>query len=193
MVLLSVLLLTFALFLHLAQQELQKPAVKSLLWLLATLVVFSTLLMNQRFWWPVSSPTSTPSTSSMTADNTDAGKFIDIKTLADLDRELATAKAANQFVMLDLYAEWCVACKEFEHITFADAGVKTEMAKIRLLRIDVTKASEEDQQVLDKFSVLGLPTLLFFAPNGSELTQSRITGFMPPADFQAHLASLNTP
>jgi thioredoxin:protein disulfide reductase len=193
MVLLSVLLLTFALFLHLTQQELQKPAVKSLLWLLATLVVFSTLLMNQRFWWPVSSPTSTPSTSSMTADNTDAGKFIDIKTLTDLDRELATAKAANQFVMLDLYAEWCVACKEFEHITFADAGVKTEMAKIRLLRIDVTKASEEDQQVLDKFSVLGLPTLLFFAPNGSELTQSRITGFMPPADFQAHLASLNTP
>ena len=93
--------------------------------------------------------------------------------------------------MLDLFAEWCVACKEFEHITFADAGVKTEMAKIRLLRIDVTKATDEDQQVLDKFSVLGLPTLLFFAPNGSELTQSRVTGFMPPSEFQAHLRSLN--
>jgi thiol:disulfide interchange protein DsbD len=92
-----------------------------------------------------------------------------------------------------LFAEWCVACKEFEHITFADAGVKTEMAKIRLLKIDVTNATAEDQLLMDKFSVLGLPTLLFFAPNGSELTQSRVTGFMPPTEFKAHLMSINQP
>lgn len=187
-VLLTVLVLAFALFLHQTQQLLQKPVVKSLLWLIATVLVFSTLLLNQRFWWPTATPVATPTSE---ISNVDAGKFIDIKTLADLDRELAAAKAANQYVMLDLFAEWCVACKEFEHITFADAGVKTEMAKIRLLRIDVTKATDEDQQVLDKFSVLGLPTLLFFAPNGSELTQSRVTGFMPPSEFQAHLSRLN--
>lgn len=187
-VLLTVLVLAFALFLHQTQQMLQKPFVKSLLWLLAMVLVFGTLLLNQRFWWPAATSVAAPTSAVASAD---AGKFIDIKTLADLDRELAAAKAANQYVMLDLFAEWCVACKEFEHITFADAGVKTEMAKIRLLRIDVTKATDEDQQVLDKFSVLGLPTLLFFAPNGSELTQSRVTGFMPPTEFQAHLSSLN--
>lgn len=187
-VLLSLLLLSFALFIHLTQQQLQKPLVKAWLWLLATSLVVGTLLLNQRFWWPVAAPAAT----TLSADaTTAAGKFIDIKTLADLDNELAAAKAEQQYVMLDLYAEWCVACKEFEHITFADAGVKAEMAKIRLLRIDVTKATQDDQQLLDKFSVLGLPTLLFFAPNGSELTQSRITGFMPPADFKAHLASLD--
>jgi len=187
MVLLTVLLLAFALFLHQTQQMLQKPWVKSFVWLLATLLVVGTLLVNQRFWWPA------PVATSQTGVTADAGKFINIKTLADLDRELAAAKAANQYVMLDLFAEWCVACKEFEHITFADAGVKTEMAKIRLLKIDVTKASAEDQQLMDKFSVLGLPTLLFFAPNGSELTQSRVTGFMPPADFKKHLIGVNQP
>jgi thiol:disulfide interchange protein DsbD len=187
-VLLTVLVLAFSLFLNQTQQMLQKPFVKSLLWLLAMVLVFGTLLLNQRFWWPAATSVAAPTSAVASAD---AGKFIDIKTLADLDRELAAAKAANQYVMLDLFAEWCVACKEFEHITFADAGVKTEMAKIRLLRIDVTKATDEDQQVLDKFSVLGLPTLLFFAPNGSELTQSRVTGFMPPTEFQAHLSSLN--
>jgi thiol:disulfide interchange protein DsbD len=185
MVLLTVLLLAFALFLHQTQQMLQKPWVKSFVWLLATLLVVGTLLVNQRFWWPA------PVATSQTGVTADAGKFINIKTLADLDRELAAAKAANQYVMLDLFAEWCVACKEFEHITFADAGVKTEMAKIRLLKIDVTKANAEDQQLMDKFSVLGLPTLLFFAPNGSELTQSRVTGFMPPAKFKAHLIGIN--
>ncbi len=185
MILLSLLLLSFALFLHQTQQQLQRPLWRSVTWLLATLLVAGTLLLNQRFWWPAPQPVLS------SAPSATAGKFIDIKTLADLDTELAAAQAANQYVMLDLFAEWCVACKEFEHITFADAGVKTEMAKIRLLRIDVTKATAEDQQVLDKFNVLGLPTLLFFAPNGSELTKSRITGFMPPAQFQAHLAALN--
>jgi thiol:disulfide interchange protein DsbD len=185
LVLLSLLLLAFALFLHQTQQQLQQPFWRSFTWLVATLLVAGTLLLNQRFWWPATEAAVSQSQSAS------AGKFIDIKTLADLDKELAAAQAANQYVMLDLFAEWCVACKEFEHITFADAGVKTEMAKIRLLRIDVTKATAEDQQVLDKYNVLGLPTLLFFAPNGSELTKSRITGFMPPAQFQAHLAALN--
>ena len=189
MVLLTVLLLAFALFLHQTQQMLQKPWVKSFVWLVATLLVVGTLLVNQRFWWPT--PIATAQTGITT--DADAGKFINIKTLADLDRELAAAKAANQYVMLDLFAEWCVACKEFEHITFADAGVKTEMAKIRLLKIDVTNATAEDQLLMDKFSVLGLPTLLFFAPNGSELTQSRVTGFMPPTEFKAHLMSINQP
>ena len=194
-VLASLLAISAALFLHTVQQQLQKPLGKAICWLLATLLVVATFSWNLKFWAapaPVAAAVvanTTNSTSS--ASNSEAGTFIDIKTLADLDSELEKAKAANQYVMLDLFAEWCVACKEFEHITFADAGVKTEMAKIRLLRIDVTKATEQDQQVLDKFSVLGLPTLLFFAPNGSELTQSRVTGFMPPAEFQAHLQQLN--
>ncbi|WP_306519162.1 protein-disulfide reductase DsbD [Rheinheimera sp.] len=190
-VLASLLAICAALFLHTVQQQLQKPVAKAICWLLATLLVVATFSWNLKFWFaPVSTAVVATSNANST-NNAEAGKFIDIKTLADLDSELEKAKAANQYVMLDLFAEWCVACKEFEHITFADTGVKTEMAKIRLLRIDVTKATEQDQQVLDKFSVLGLPTLLFFAPNGSELTQSRVTGFMPPAEFQAHLQQLN--
>lgn len=184
----SVLALGFALYLHQVQQLLRTALAKSLCWLLATLVVSCTVLVNYQQWLaPTAQTTQQPS---VLQTSSSAGQFIDIKTLADLDTQLAEAKAQNQYVMLDLYAEWCVACKEFEHITFANADVKIEMAKIRLLRIDVTKATAADQQVLDKFSVLGLPTLLFFAPNGSELTTSRITGFMPPAEFKAHLIQL---
>lgn len=187
-VLASVLALGAALFLHTVQQQLQKPLAKALCWLLATLLVIATAQWNLRFWLPSSEPAAAVASNT---SQVSAGQFIDIKTLADLDVELKKAEAQNQYVMLDLFAEWCVACKEFEHITFADAAVKTEMAKIRLLRIDVTKATEQDVELMDKFSVLGLPTLLFFAPNGSELTTSRVTGFMPPAEFAAHLKQLN--
>ena len=101
------------------------------------------------------------------------------------------AKADGQYVMLDFFAHWCVACKDFEEKTFTDTAVKAEMAKMRLLRIDVTDATPEQQQVLDKFQVLGLPTLLFFSPNGDEMSQSRITGFQGPEEFKTHLSSLS--
>lgn len=181
----SLLALGFALYLQQVQQLLKTAVAKSLCWLVATLLVCAVVMANYQQWFAPE-----PQVQSAAANTQQAGQFIDIKTLADLDAQLLEAKAQNQFVMLDLFAEWCVACKEFEHITFADGGVKSEMAKIRLLRIDVTKATEQDQQVLDKFQVLGLPTLLFFAPNGSELTTSRITGFMGPAEFKAHLIQL---
>jgi len=181
----SVLALGFALYLQQVQQLLKTALARSLCWLVATLLVCAVVIANYQQWLAPA-----PQAQSVAVNTQQAGKFIDIKTLTDLDAQLLEAKTQNQYVMLDLFAEWCVACKEFEHITFADSGVKTEMAKIRLLRIDVTKATEQDQQVLDKFQVLGLPTLLFFAPNGSELTTSRITGFMGPAEFKAHLIQL---
>ncbi len=181
----SLLALLFALYIHSVQQLLQKPLVRSLCWFIATSTLVVTFWWNQQHWWPQSAALPLSATT-----QAQAGQFIDIKTLEDLDAELKQAQASGQYVMLDLFAEWCVACKEFEHITFADPAVKAEMAKIRLLRIDVTKASQEDQRVLDRFQVLGLPTLLFFAPNGDELTTSRITGFMGPAEFGRHLQQL---
>ncbi|MDZ7871489.1 MAG: protein-disulfide reductase DsbD [Rheinheimera sp.] len=181
----SILALGFALYLQQVQQLLKTAVAKSFCWLVATVLVCAVVMANYQQWFAPAPQVQSASVNAQTA-----GQFIDIKTLADLDAQLTVAKAQNQYVMLDLFAEWCVACKEFEHITFANADVKTEMAKIRLLRIDVTKATEQDQQVLDKFQVLGLPTLLFFAPNGSELTTSRITGFMGPDEFKAHLIQL---
>lgn len=185
LILSSLLVVVFAAFIQQSQQIFQKAWAKTLCWLVATLLVSATVLVNYQHWV---SPTA--ATGTVTAPTNQEATFVDIFTLADLERELATAKAANQYVMLDFFAQWCVACKEFEHITFTDPGVKAEMAKMRLLRIDVTEANEVQQQFLDKYEVLGLPTLLFFNPNGVELTQSRITGFQGPEQFKAHLVAL---
>lgn len=184
----SVLAVAFAAFLyHTGQTLLQNAKAKTASWLVACVVLIVTVQLNSEFWRkpPVTTPQATAQVTAQASTT-----FTRITSLAELEQELATAKAANQFVMLDLFAEWCVACKEFEHITFADAGAKTEMAKFRLLQIDVTAATDKDQQLLEKFQVLGLPTILFFAPNSDELTQSRITGFMPAAEFVAHLQKI---
>ena len=189
-VLSSLLVLVFAAFIQQSQQLFQKPLARTLCWLIATVMISGTVMVNYQHWL---APT-TAVASQVAVEGTNAaaaGEFIDINSLADLDKQLNAAKADGQYVMLDFFAHWCVACKDFEEKTFTDTAVKAEMAKMRLLRIDVTDATPEQQQVLDKFQVLGLPTLLFFSPNGDEMSQSRITGFQGPEEFKTHLSSLS--
>ncbi|HDJ1438117.1 TPA: protein-disulfide reductase DsbD [Serratia rubidaea] len=111
--------------------------------------------------------------------------FTRISNVAQLDRALQQAQAKP--VMLDLYADWCVACKEFEKYTFSDADVQASLADAVLLQADVTANSAEQAALLKHLQVLGLPTILFFDRNGHEQTANRVTGFMNAQTFNAHL------
>lgn len=100
---------------------------------------------------------------------------------------LALQQAQGKPVMLDLYADWCVACKEFEKYTFSDAAVQAKLANAVLLQADVTANNAEQAALLKHLKVLGLPTILFFNGTGQELTAQRVTGFMDAPTFNAHL------
>jgi thiol:disulfide interchange protein DsbD len=116
-------------------------------------------------------------------------EFTRIKTLADLERELAAAQAAGQPVMLDFYADWCVSCKEMERFTFADPGVRSEFERARLLQADVTANDAEDQALLQHFGILGPPTIVFFDANGNERPEFRVVGFKAADEFRPHIAA----
>lgn len=114
-----------------------------------------------------------------------APRFIRVKTLDDLKVQLAAARGKP--VLLDLYADWCVACKEFEHKTFSDPTVRERFGQMVLLQADVTANDDADIEQLNSLNVLGLPTLIFFDREGKELTGQRVTGFMGPIPFAKHL------
>ncbi len=114
-------------------------------------------------------------------------EFIRIKTVEDLQQQLAIARENGKPVMLDFYADWCVACKEFEHKTFANSDVAHELSRFHLLQADVTKNQKEDFDLLSHLKVLGLPTLIFWDVNGQEIEAARITGFMPAEPFLQHI------
>lgn len=129
-----------------------------------------------------------PAPSAQTGAETRAPQFIRIKTQDDLKTQLAAARGKP--VLLDLYADWCVACKEFEHKTFSDPDVRERFADMVLLQADVTANDDADVELLNGLNVLGLPTLIFFDRAGNELTGQRVTGFMGPAEFLAQLDKL---
>ncbi|RDE68956.1 protein-disulfide reductase DsbD [Aggregatibacter segnis] len=99
--------------------------------------------------------------------------------------ELQQALAQNPkaMAMVDLYADWCIACKEFDHKTFADSKVQAALKDVLLLRIDMTNNSKNNRTLMKQLSVTGLPTLIFFNAEGKEIAAQRITGFMENETF----------
>jgi thioredoxin:protein disulfide reductase len=113
--------------------------------------------------------------------------FIQVSSLADLRREVDTAAAAHQPVMLDFYADWCTSCKEMQRFTFNDPQVRDALKSVRLLRADVTANNGDDQALLHEFQIYGPPTIAFYDQQGHEQQAYRVVGYMKASEFTALL------
>jgi thiol:disulfide interchange protein DsbD len=113
--------------------------------------------------------------------------FQRIKTVADLDREIAAANAAGKSAMLDFYADWCVSCKEMEAFTFTDGAVQAALSDTVWLQADVTANDAEDKALLDRFGVFGPPTIIFFGTDGQQRHGYEVVGYMKAEVFAEHV------
>ena len=114
-------------------------------------------------------------------------KFKRIKTDQDLKNEIAAAKAAGKYIMLDFYADWCTYCKQFEDYVFSNPEVQDLLKDFVLLQADVT-ANDAGDQALNKYtSVQAPPAILFFAKDGKEIRNYRIVGNMNAETFIKHV------
>ncbi|MEC7470045.1 MAG: thioredoxin family protein, partial [Pseudomonadota bacterium] len=119
-------------------------------------------------------------------------EFLVVKNLQDFQQKLADANAQGKSVMVDLYADWCVACKEFEKYTFPDPAVIDALSNTVWMQIDLTDNTPTNLAFQESFNILGLPTILLFDAQGTELSQARVTGFMRAEPFAQHVrAALN--
>lgn len=109
--------------------------------------------------------------------------FQRIKGMEGLQQALAQAKAQNKAVMLDFYADWCIACKELEHDTFQNPAVVAALGNTLLIQADVTANDEQDKALNKHFGLFGPPQVLFFKPDGEEARAMRLTGYEKPELF----------
>ncbi len=115
--------------------------------------------------------------------------FTRINNVSELKEQLEKAQAAGKPVMFDFYADWCVACKEFEKYTFHNPDVEQKLKDFVLIQADVTSNQPQDIELLNHMSVLGLPTIEFWNASGEHVPAARITGFMDAERFLEHLKS----
>lgn len=112
--------------------------------------------------------------------------FRRVHSVAELE---AILRAERRPAMLDFYADWCVSCKEMEHLTFNHATVRSRLDSALLLQADVTANSANDKALLKRFGLFGPPGILFFGSDGQERANARVIGFMPPEKFSEMLTA----
>jgi thiol:disulfide interchange protein DsbD len=120
-------------------------------------------------------------------------QFKKVKTVADLEREVAAASSAGKTVILDFYADWCVSCKEFEKYVFSNPQVLAALSNTVSLQADVTDNDEADQQLLKQFRLIGPPGIIFYNRAGKEQKDYRVVGYMDAPAFASHIARALAP
>ncbi|WP_439287230.1 protein-disulfide reductase DsbD [Lonepinella sp. BR2357] len=163
------------------------------------LILFCAWIASQRYWLGVvvalsafftlqySGMFAQTAQSAVQKQGDFAPHFQRIHSLTELEQALVNNP--KSVAMVDLYADWCVACKEFEKYTFVDQQVQQDFEQILLLQVDMTQNTPENQEIMEKFKVLGLPTILFFDQKGKEITGARVTGFLNAETFHQHINS----
>ena len=99
--------------------------------------------------------------------------------------------SSENITMIDLWADWCVACKELDKYTFSDARVYTLLNKINVIKFDVTDNNNDHAKFLSDYKIYGPPALMFFDNNGSEIEAARIIGFIDADRLLTNLEKLN--
>ncbi len=101
--------------------------------------------------------------------------------LGDPDQATRQARETNRVVMVDGYAEWCAACVELDEKTFSRPETVERLRDFVLLRLDFTRKSRSGEELRRRFDIVGLPTVIFFSPEGKEL--KRFSGFITAEEF----------
>jgi thiol:disulfide interchange protein DsbD len=106
--------------------------------------------------------------------------FKKVKNIAELEIAI---KNSDKPVILDFWATWCVACKEFEEITFKDEAVIKKLQNFTLLQVDVTQNSDDDKAMQKMFEVVGPPAIIFWDDKKQMVQSAKIVGYKNPKEF----------
>ena len=93
--------------------------------------------------------------------------FLSALTSEELDELILKSR---QPVVVDFYADWCVACLELEKYTFTHENIRPLLDKFTLIKIDVSEHNQNNQELMQRFNVFGPPSLIFFNSKGQEIS-----------------------
>tara|TARA_B100001758_G_scaffold54610_1_gene45012 strand:+ start:24 stop:935 length:912 start_codon:yes stop_codon:yes gene_type:complete len=114
--------------------------------------------------------------------------FVKLKSTTDL---FDSIKNTENITMVDLWADWCVACKELDKYTFSDLRVRQLLTNINIIKFDVTENNDDHSKFLSDNQIYGPPALMFFNNKGDEIKSARIVGFIDADNFLNRLNNLN--
>ena len=171
-------ILFFAFIFSLKQYQRISKKNKVVTFLISFIYIISAVLLTKNI---VTQYTST--------DNEKQLVFINVEDKKDLDNQLSLSNQKPQ--MLDFYADWCVACLEYEKYTFTDEKVYSMLKNFNLLKADVTENNKRHKELMQAFNIFGPPGIMFFDKNGNHLKKFDTIGFKNAEEFYNILEEVN--
>jgi thiol:disulfide interchange protein DsbD len=89
---------------------------------------------------------------------------------------LAAARRAGRPAIIDFVADWCIPCHEMDQQTYTHPAVRREAERFEMFRADITRETEGTSDLVDRYAVRGVPTLVFIDSSGVEV--KRLVGFI---------------
>ena len=111
-------------------------------------------------------------------------------TAVEFEQILANAPK-DQAVVIDVYADWCVACQPIEHRILKDAEVQQALAPYYLIKLDLSHYDASHQALLNQWDILGPPTYLFLNFQQQEIRPLRLTGAFKKNELLQQLTTLD--
>ena len=105
------------------------------------------------------------------------------------ERALVQAQQDGKIVMIDVYADWCLPCKELDEFTFTDSEVRSAAQRLVSLKLDLTTTDPDsaEERARERLGILGVPTILFLDSTGREHKELRLEGFEAANLFLARI------
>ena len=106
------------------------------------------------------------------------------------ERKLQEAIENHQPVIVDFYAQWCPGCHELDRVVFSNSMIKKQLSQVTAFRLDATDMeAPKVQEIIDRYSIVGLPSIVFLNNDGKEIRQIRVEGAGSVKEFSKSLES----
>ncbi|WP_228157495.1 protein-disulfide reductase DsbD [Acinetobacter sp. AM] len=161
----------YALYRALWQQSPLRPLYLMILLLVVPYVLYSQYQQSQRFF---------------VKQGQQQMQWHVAQTAAEFQQILAQAPK-DRAIVIDVYADWCVACQPIEHRILKSAQVQQALSPYTLIKLDLSHYDASHQQLLNQWDILGPPTYLFLNAQQQEVRGLRLTGAFSEAELLQQL------
>lgn len=94
-------------------------------------------------------------------------------------------------IIIDYYAGWCISCHEIDRTVFSNPQIIDELKQMTTLRVDVTNMDDPKvNDMIEKYHVIGLPTIIFLDSQGQEIKKARVEGERSKVEFAKSISFL---